>query len=144
MAQGRVPWPLTETGDGVASSRWTARQRTPRRLPRWSDFTPLISLEKPELNPTRRRLRQALTIDDLRSIARRRSPRSVFDYTDGAASAEISLTRARSLFADLQFNPSVLRDVSQVDTVDLHPRHALRAALRVRADRFHPADAPRG
>ena len=31
-------------------------------------------------------------------------------------SAEISLARARALFADLQFNPSVLRDVSQVDT----------------------------
>ncbi|MDT4907355.1 MAG: hypothetical protein QOI69_596 [Pseudonocardiales bacterium] len=94
----------------------TARQRTPRRVPRWSDFTPLISLDKPDLNPTRRRLAQALTIDDLRSIARRRCPRAVFDYTDGAASAEISLTRARSLFADLQFNPSVLRDVGQVDT----------------------------
>src|SRR5664279_5399121 len=94
----------------------TAPQRTPRRMPRWSDFAPLISLDKPDLNPTRRRLARALTIEDLRSIARRRSPRSVFDYTDGAASAEISLGRARSLFADLQFNPSVLRDVSQVDT----------------------------
>jgi L-lactate dehydrogenase (cytochrome) len=94
----------------------TARQRTPRRLPSWSDFTPLISLGKPDLNPTRRRLAHALTIEDLRAIARRRSPRAVFDYTDGAASAEISLARARSLFADLQFNPSVLRDVSQVDT----------------------------
>jgi L-lactate dehydrogenase (cytochrome) len=40
----------------------------------------------------------------------------VFDYTDGAASSEISLARARSLFANLQFNPSVLRDVAQVDT----------------------------
>jgi L-lactate dehydrogenase (cytochrome) len=94
----------------------TARRRTPRRVPSWSDFSPLISLGKPELNPTRRRLAQAVTIDDLRSIARRRSPRAVFDYTDGAASAEISLSRARSLFANLQFNPSVLRDVSQVDT----------------------------
>jgi L-lactate dehydrogenase (cytochrome) len=94
----------------------TARRRTPRRVPSWSDFTPLISLGKPELNPTRRRLAQAVTIDDLRSIARRRSPRAVFDYTDGAASAEISLSRARALFANLQFNPSVLRDVSQVDT----------------------------
>jgi L-lactate dehydrogenase (cytochrome) len=85
-------------------------------VPRWSDFAPLISLETPALSPTRRRLARALTIDDLRTIARRRSPRSVFDYTDGAASAEISLARARSLFAELQFNPSVLRDVSQVDT----------------------------
>jgi L-lactate dehydrogenase (cytochrome) len=85
-------------------------------VPRWRDFAPLISLEKPVLNPTRRRLARALTIDDLRTIARRRTPRPVFDYTDGAASAEISLARARALFAGLQFNPSVLRDVSQVDT----------------------------
>jgi L-lactate dehydrogenase (cytochrome) len=94
----------------------TAPHRTPRRFPKWSDFAPLVSLDKPDPNPTRRRLAKALTIDDLRSIARRRSPRSVFDYTDGAASAEISLARARALFADLQFNPSVLRDVAEVDT----------------------------
>jgi L-lactate dehydrogenase (cytochrome) len=85
-------------------------------VPRGSDFAPLISLDPPDLNPTRRRLAQALTIDDLRTIARRRCPRPVFDYTDGAASAEISLARARKVFAELQFNPSVLRDVSQVDT----------------------------
>lgn len=85
-------------------------------MPRWSDFAPLVSFDKPELNPTQRRLAGALTVDDLRTIARRRTPRSVFDYTDGAASTEISLARARSLFADLQFNPSVLRNVSQVDT----------------------------
>jgi L-lactate dehydrogenase (cytochrome) len=40
----------------------------------------------------------------------------VFDYVDGAASDEISLRRARQLYADLQFNPSVLHDVSDVDT----------------------------
>ena len=97
----------------------TASQRTPRRVPRWSDFAPLVSFEKPEVNPTRRRLARALTIDDLRTIARHRSPRSVFDYTDGAASSEISLARARSLFSDLQFNPSVLCDVSQVDASTL-------------------------
>src|SRR5262245_21945343 len=92
------------------------RPRTRRRVPRWSDFAPLISFGKPELSSTRRRLAAALTIDDLRTIARRRAPRSVFDYPDGASAAEISLARARSLFADLQFNPSVLRDVSQTDS----------------------------
>jgi L-lactate dehydrogenase (cytochrome) len=75
----------------------------------------LVSVGAPELSPTRRRLGNALVIEDLRTIARRRCPRSVFDYVDGAAAAETSLRRARSLFADLQFNPSVLRDVSQVD-----------------------------
>ena len=34
---------------------------------------------------------------------------------DGAAEAVISLRRARQLFRDLEFSPSVLRDVSRGD-----------------------------
>jgi L-lactate dehydrogenase (cytochrome) len=87
----------------------------PRHLPKWSDVAPLVALRRPELGPTRRRLANALTIDDLRTIARRRCPKAVFDYVDGAASEEISLRRARQVYADLQFHPSVLHDVSEVD-----------------------------
>jgi L-lactate dehydrogenase (cytochrome) len=86
-----------------------------RHLPKWSDVSPLVAFGRPELSPTRRRLATALTINDLRMIARRRCPKAVFDYVDGAASEEISLRRARQLYADLQFHPSVLRDVSEVD-----------------------------
>lgn len=89
---------------------------TDRQLPRWSELKPLLRTKPPVLNPTDRRLAKALTIADLRRIARLRTPRSVFDYTDGAAEAEISLRRARSLFAQLEFRPSVLHDVSEVDT----------------------------
>jgi L-lactate dehydrogenase (cytochrome) len=90
---------------------------SPRRhIPRWSDVAPLISLGRPDLSPTRRRLANAVDIHDLRTIAQRRCPTAVFDYVDGAASDEISLRRARQLYADLEFNPSVLRDVSDVDT----------------------------
>jgi L-lactate dehydrogenase (cytochrome) len=67
------------------------------------------------LNATERRLSKAFTIADLREIAKRRTPRAVFDYTDGAAEEEISLGRARRTFRDLEFAPSVLRDVSAVD-----------------------------
>ncbi|MEP6598749.1 MAG: alpha-hydroxy acid oxidase [Actinomycetota bacterium] len=87
-----------------------------RRVPRWRELKLLLRVKPIELNPTRRRLDNALTINDLRTIARRRTPRSVFDYTDGAAEAEISLRRARDLFGNLEFNPSILRDVSDVDT----------------------------
>ena len=59
---------------------------------------------------------KALTIDDLRVIARRRTPRAAFDYTDGAADGEVSLARAREAFADVEFRPAILRDVSKVDT----------------------------
>lgn len=87
-----------------------------RQIPKWSELKPLLRSRPIELNLTRRRLDRALSISDLRSVARRRTPRAVFDYTDGAAEAEISLRRARDLFDNLEFCPSVLRDVSAVDT----------------------------
>jgi len=56
------------------------------------------------------------SVEDLRRRARRRTPRAAFDYVDGAADAEISLTRSKDLFGNIEFLPSVLRDVSQCDT----------------------------
>jgi L-lactate dehydrogenase (cytochrome) len=87
-----------------------------RQLPKWSELKPLLRVKPLRMNPTERRLADALTIGDLRTLAKRRAPRSVFDYTDGAADAEISLKRARSLFRNLEFQPSILQDVSSVDT----------------------------
>jgi L-lactate dehydrogenase (cytochrome) len=87
-----------------------------RQVPKWADFKPLLRVKPIEFNRTARQLAGALTISDLRAIARRRVPRGVFEYTDGAAESEISLRRARQLFRDVQFNPSVLRDVADVDT----------------------------
>ena len=89
---------------------------TQRQIPKWSELRPLLRAKPLRLDPTERRLADALTIGDLRMVARRRTPRSVFDYTDGAAEAEISLRRARTLFRDLEFQPSILQDVSAVDT----------------------------
>ena len=89
---------------------------TQRQFPKPRDLRPLLRFKRPELNPTRRRLAAALTIEDLRRIAKRRTPKAAFDYTDGAAEAELSLARARQAFADIEFHPQVLRDVSSVDT----------------------------
>jgi L-lactate dehydrogenase (cytochrome) len=90
--------------------------RTQRRLPRWSELRPLLRPRPVQLDPTQRRLARALTIADLRAAARRRTPRAVFDYTDGAAEAETSLRRAREAFERVEFRPRVLRDVTAVDT----------------------------
>ncbi len=89
---------------------------TRRQLPRLSEIRPLLKFRRPELNARRRRLANAHTIEDLRGIARRRVPRSVFDYVDGAAEQEISLARARAAFDRVELHPHVLRDVSRVDT----------------------------
>ena len=68
------------------------------------------------LNRTDRRLARAASVADLRERARRRAPRAVFDYADGAAGQEIALRRSRQAYARVEFLPQVLRDVSAVDT----------------------------
>src|SRR6478735_6524 len=87
-----------------------------RHLPKPRDLAPLMQFKKPELSAKKRRLEKALTVADLRAIAKRRTPKAAFDYTEGAAEGEISLARARQAFEDIEFHPSILRDVSRVDT----------------------------
>jgi L-lactate dehydrogenase (cytochrome) len=86
-----------------------------RRIPRWSEFSDLIRPRRLPGDATDRRLARAATVGDLREMARRRVPQAVFDYTDGAAGAEISLRRSREAYERVEFSPSVLRDVSVVD-----------------------------
>lgn len=57
-----------------------------------------------------------MNVDDLRRIAKRRLPRGVFDYIDGAADDERSLADNSAAFARWEFRPNVLRDVSRLDT----------------------------
>ncbi len=87
-----------------------------RRFPSPRDLAPLVHFKKFDPNARRRRLAKAHTIADLRAIAKQRTPRGAFDYTDGAAEAELSLGRARQAFLDIEFHPAILRDVSSVDT----------------------------
>jgi len=89
---------------------------TQRQVPKPGDFADLLKFQKPTLDRTAARLARAHTIDDLRTIAKRVTPKAPFDYTDGAAESELSLARARQAFQDVEFHPAILRDVSDVDT----------------------------
>lgn len=89
---------------------------TKRQLPKPKDFLPLIGFRAPRLDRNQARLDTATNLWDLRSIAKKRTPRAVFDYTDGAAGAEESMKRSREIYSRIEFNPRVLRDVSNVDT----------------------------
>jgi L-lactate dehydrogenase (cytochrome) len=104
---------------------------TSRRWPRPDELRTLLAPRSIPLNPLERRLGGAHTIGDLRAIAKRRTPRAVFDYVDGAAEDETSLRRARDAFSRVEFLPRVLRDVSSVDpsTDILGRRSALPLAL---------------
>ncbi len=61
------------------------------------------------------RYEDAVNIDDLRAIARRRLPRFVFTYVDRGAEDEWTLRGNREAFARLRFRPRTLVDVSTRD-----------------------------
>jgi len=103
-----------------------------------------MTFKTPEPNAEKRRLDAALTIYDLRDIAKRRTPKAAFDYTEGAAEAEISLARARQAFEDIAFHQSIMRDVSYRVHGLGGSRRTRRPAVRHCSDGLHPDDAYRG
>jgi L-lactate dehydrogenase (cytochrome) len=86
-----------------------------RRIPSPKDLAQLLRFRKIIFSPRKRRLARALTIYDLRNIAKRRTPQAPFDYTDGGADTESSLTRARAAYEKLEFQPKILLNVKDVD-----------------------------
>ena len=59
-----------------------------------------------------RALARAVSIEDLRRLARRRLPRLVFEFIDGGAEDELTLADNRVAFERLRLVPRVLIDVS--------------------------------
>lgn len=75
----------------------------------------VVRFERVEIDPIERRLRRAASVDDLRRIARRRLPGGVFDYIDGGAEDERTMTANVKAFASTTFRPRVLRGLQQVE-----------------------------
>jgi L-lactate dehydrogenase (cytochrome) len=85
---------------------------TPRRLPQLREIRRFAG---PAFRLRRRDpLQRVRTVADFERLARRRTPRAVFDYVDGAAEAELSHRRSVEAFERVRFHPHVLRDVSSV------------------------------
>jgi (S)-mandelate dehydrogenase len=61
------------------------------------------------------KFQDAINIEDLRKIAKRRLPRFVFDYVDGGSEDETTLRSNRWSFESLRFRPRTLNDVSSRD-----------------------------
>ena len=61
------------------------------------------------------RYQDAINIEDLRAIAKKRLPRFVFTYVDGGAEDEITLLGNREAYRRLRFRPRTLVDVSKRD-----------------------------
>ena len=70
-------------------------------------------------------LSKAVSIEDLRGVAKRRLPRAIFDFFDGGAEDEVTLRENRAAFERVRLLPKVLVNVAQVDTaVTLFDRKA--------------------
>jgi L-lactate dehydrogenase (cytochrome) len=89
---------------------------TARQLPRWSELREVVQFRRPRGAATARRLSRALTVADLRRAATRTTPRSVFDYVDGAAEEEITAARNVAAYRRVVFRPDALRSVADPDT----------------------------
>jgi (S)-mandelate dehydrogenase len=61
-------------------------------------------------------LGDAVNIEDLRRLAKRRVPRAIFDFFDGGAEDETTLRDNRAAFERVRLLPKVLVDVSRVKT----------------------------
>ena len=79
-------------------------------------FRSVVQFDRISLDPVERRLKSAASVEDFRRIAKRRLPHGVFDYIDGGAEDERSLSRNVNAFGDYEFQPRILRDVSRLDT----------------------------
>jgi L-lactate dehydrogenase (cytochrome) len=75
----------------------------------------LVQLRGVTLDATRRRLGACYDVADLRRVAKRRIPRPVFDYVDGAADEEIAVAANVAAFRSWRFLPRVLAGVAAAD-----------------------------
>jgi L-lactate dehydrogenase (cytochrome) len=84
-----------------------------RQLPSLAEVARFVG---PALRPKKgTRWDRVRTVADFRQLAKRRTPRPVFDYVEGAAEQELSTKRSVEAFQRVVFHPHVLRNVGTVD-----------------------------
>lgn len=94
------------------------RQPDPAHIRRqWPSLAEVARFVGPAFTPkSGTRWERVRTVADFRRLAKRRTPRPVFDYVEGAAEQELSRDRSVEAFQQVVFHPHVLRNVGSVDT----------------------------
>ena len=86
-----------------------------RQLPRWKSIKPLLGWGLPKSPFQDRKLNSVVNLAELRSLAKRRVPKAVFEYVDGGANDELAYARSQEIYSRVEFKARVLRDVSVID-----------------------------
>jgi isopentenyl diphosphate isomerase/L-lactate dehydrogenase-like FMN-dependent dehydrogenase len=89
--------------------------RSKRKFPSLPYFWSLIDWTLPSINPYKSQLLRAQSVSDIARVARKRTPKVVFDYVEGSAVDEMAYSRSRDAYSRIEFNSRVLRDVTTVD-----------------------------
>jgi L-lactate dehydrogenase (cytochrome) len=76
--------------------------RSARKLPSLPYFWSLIDWTLPSLNPYKGKLQRAQNVADLAAIAKKRTPKVVFDYVEGSAVDEVAYDRTRQALARVE------------------------------------------
>ncbi len=87
-----------------------------RKFPNIKELSDLLVFRRPILHHRSRQLGNSLTIQDLKCLAKKKTPRAVFDYVDGAAEFEVTSRENSMAFKSVRFIPTILNPVGSVDT----------------------------
>lgn len=82
---------------------------------RIKDILAMASIQGPARSTAERLQRNAHSVEDMRKLASKRLPKSIFDYIEGGGEDEYSMRRNRSSFDDWSFMPKW----GSVDKMDL-------------------------
>ena len=90
--------------------------KSKRRLPSIPYFLSLIEWKAPTFSIYGPKVRRAVSVADLAKIAKKRTPKVVFDYVDGSATYELAYKKTRDAFDRIEIDTRVLQNVKDIDT----------------------------
>ena len=90
--------------------------KSKRRLPSVAYFYSLIEWKLPTFSLYGGKVRRAITVADLAKIAKKRTPKVVFDYVEGSATYELAYKKSREAFDRVEIDTRVLQNVANLNT----------------------------
>jgi isopentenyl diphosphate isomerase/L-lactate dehydrogenase-like FMN-dependent dehydrogenase len=90
--------------------------KSKRLLPSIPYFLSLIEWKAPSFSIYGPKVRRAVSVEDLAKIAKKRTPKVVFDYVDGSATYELAYKKSREAFDRVEIDTRVLQNVANLDT----------------------------
>ena len=90
--------------------------KSKRGLPSPKYFYSLIVWRLPRISLYGGRFARAVSVADLAKLAKKRTPKVVFDYVEGSSTFELAYKKSRDAFDRVEIDTRVLQNVADLDT----------------------------